>query len=279
MANLKAIRTRITSVQSTKKITKAMNMVAASKLRKTEAQLMSLRPYADTLITLVEKLGHHLETDHPFFKKRDSERRLYVFVSGDKGLCGSFNSNIARKAREIFSREPRAYAVAVGKKICDALRHAGIETVRSYADILSSPSYHSAKEISDLVSEFYLQHEDVGEVIFVFNRFKNSIVSFLDQENFLPREKTLDETRRVFITEPGQHAMLEAAMKEYLESEVYRIMLESLSSEFGARMNAMEAATDNAEDMINQLVMKANRERQSIITTELTEIVNGANAL
>ncbi|HDS02813.1 MAG TPA: ATP synthase F1 subunit gamma [Firmicutes bacterium] len=279
MANLKAIRKRITSVQSTKKITRAMNMVAAAKLRKMEQRLLSMRPYADTLIALVEKLNYHMETIHPFYTQREGGVPFYVFISGDKGLCGSFNSNIIRLGRDLIKENPHAYVAVMGKKVKDAFRRMDISVEAAYSDIFDPPTYHAAQEIADFLSGFYLEHEDVSKIIVVYNRFKNSIVSEITQETFLPRIREIEEPRRIFLAEPDVTSMLEAAMKEYLESEIYRIMMESLASEHGARMTAMEAATDNAEEMINDLVLKANRERQSMITTEISEIVGGANAL
>jgi F-type H+-transporting ATPase subunit gamma len=279
MANLKAIRKRITSVQSTKKITRAMNMVAAAKLRKMEQRLLAMRPYADTLIALVEKLNYHMETIHPFYTQREGGVPFYVFISGDKGLCGSFNSNIIRLGRDLIKENPRAYVAVMGKKVKDAFRRMDISVEAAYSDIFDPPTYHAAQEIADFLSGFYLEHEDVSKIIVVYNRFKNSIVSEITQETFLPRIREIEEPRRIFLAEPDVTSMLEAAMKEYLESEIYRIMMESLASEHGARMTAMEAATDNAEEMINDLVLKANRERQSMITTEISEIVGGANAL
>ena len=279
MANLKAIRKRITSVQSTKKITRAMNMVAAAKLRKMEQRLLAMRPYADTLIALVEKLNYHMETIHPFYTQREGGVPFYVFISEDKGLCGSFNSNIIRLGRDLIKENPRAYVAVMGKKVKDAFRRMDISVEAAYSDIFDPPTYHAAQEIADFLSGFYLEHEDVSKIIVVYNRFKNSIVSEITQETFLPRIREIEEPRRIFLAEPDVTSMLEAAMKEYLESEIYRIMMESLASEHGARMTAMEAATDNAEEMINDLVLKANRERQSMITTEISEIVGGANAL
>lgn len=279
MANLKAIRKRIASVQSTKKITRAMNMVAAAKLRKMEQRLMAMRPYADALIRLVEKLNYHVETAHPFYVRRERGVPLYVFISGDKGLCGSFNSNIIRLGRDLVKESPGAYKVVMGKKVRDAFRRMEIAVEAAYTDIFDPPTYHVAQEVADFLARFYLEHEDVTEIIIVYNRFKNSIVSEITQETFLPRMREIEEPKRIFLAEPDMSSMLESAMKEYLESEMYRIMLESLASEHGARMTAMEAATDNAEEMINELVLKANRERQSMITTEISEIVGGANAL
>jgi|MTBAKSStandDraft_2_1061841.scaffolds.fasta_scaffold01102_32 F-type H+-transporting ATPase subunit gamma len=279
MANLKAIRKRIASVQSTKKITRAMNMVAAAKLRKMEQRLMAMRPYADTLIRLVERLNYHVESAHPFYTRREGGVPLYVFISGDKGLCGSFNSNIIRLGRDLVKENPKAYKTVMGKKVRDAFRRMEISVEAAYTDIFDPPTYHVAQEIADFLARFYLDHEDVSEIIIVYNRFKNSIVSEITQETFLPRIREIEEPKRIFLAEPDMGTMLESAMKEYLESEMYRIMLESLASEHGARMTAMEAATDNAEEMINELVLKANRERQSMITTEISEIVGGANAL
>jgi len=279
MANLKAIRKRIASVHSTKKITRAMNMVAAAKLRKMEQRLMAMRPYADALISLVERLNYHVETAHPFYTRREGGVPFYLFISGDKGLCGSFNSNIIRLGRDLVKDNPKAYKAVMGKKARDAFRRMEIPVEAAYTDIFDPPTYHVAQEIADFLARFYLEHEDVSEIIVVYNRFKNSIVSEITQETFLPRIREIEEPKRIFLAEPDMGTMLESAMREYLESEMYRIMLESLASEHGARMTAMEAATDNAEEMINELVLKANRERQSMITTEISEIVGGANAL
>ena len=279
MANLKNIRRRISSVQSTKKITKAMNMVAAAKLRKTEARLLSLRPYADTLISMVEHIGYHTDTEHPYFRQREGSRKLFVFVSGDKGLCGSFNSNVIRLGRDLIKENPQAHVAVMGKKVKDAFRRMGISVEAAYSDIFDPPTYHVAQEIADFLARFYLEHEDVSKIIVVYNRFKNSIVSEITQETFLPRIREIEEPRRIFLAEPDVTTMLEAAMKEYLESEIYRIMMESLASEHGARMTAMHQATDNATDLLGQLTLQYNKARQAAITKEILEITGGAEAL
>ena len=280
MANLKAIRSRIGSVKNTKKITKAMNMVSAAKLRKNEQILLSLRPYADSLISLIQTLNTHVQSEHPFYKIREEGVPLYVFVTADKGLCGAFNSNIIKHALKIFAENKNAKAVVLGKKARDYFKRFEMPYEKAYVNIFNKPSYNVAKEIANWVADYYLSHEEISEVIFVFNRYKNSIVSLLTEEKFLPREKEeVEKESKIYLTEPDLNTALTKVMNEYLESEVYRIMLESLTSEHGARMAAMDSATENAEEMIKDLVLKANRERQAIITREIAEIVGGANAL
>lgn len=279
MASLKDIRKRISSVKETKKITKAMNMVASAKLRRTEKKLMSLRPYADSLIDLIETINAHINSDHPFYKERENGENLYVFLTSDKGLCGSFNSKIIKKSEEILNEDRNVKVILMGKKIKKHFDKHKYSYEKAYYDVFDNPDYHIPKKIANYISDYYLENKEIKQVFFVFNRFKNTIVSKITQEKFLPRKKKSKEKSKVYETEPDLSSMLTYCIKEYLESEVYRIMLESLTSEHGARMAAMDAATDNAEDMIEDLSMEANRKRQAEITKEISEIVGGANAL
>ena len=287
MASLKEIRKRIGSVKKTKKITKAMNMVAAAKLRRTERKLMSLRPYADSLINLIQTINFHIITDHPFYKKREEGEPLYVFITSDKGLCGAFNSRIIKKSEKLIKNNPNSKVVLIGKKIKKHYDRHGYNYEKAYINIFDELNYNITKKISNYLADYFVENQNIQEVIFVFNRFKNSIVSKVTTEKFLPRkeeekeisEEKKEEMRKIYITEPDIKTMLTYSINEYLEAEAYRISLESLASEHGARMAAMDAATDNANDMIENLTKEANRKRQAEITTEINEIVGGANAL
>ncbi len=280
MGSLKDIRKRISSVKETKKITRAMNMVASAKLRRTENKLLSLRPYADELIDLIETINYHIDSDHPFYMEREEGIPLYVFISADKGLCGAFNSKITKRARSLIQQASDYEAVIIGKKAKRYFDRNDMEYINSYIDIFEELNYQDAKKISNFLSEYYLKNKEIKEIIFVYNRFKNTIVSKTTEEKFLPRKREeKEEEKKVYEAEPDLKSMLTYTITEYLESEVYRIMLESLTSEHGARMAAMDAATDNAQDMIDNLTMEANRKRQAEITKEISEIVGGANAL
>ncbi|TYB32206.1 MAG: ATP synthase F1 subunit gamma [Candidatus Mcinerneyibacterium aminivorans] len=281
MGSLKDIRKRISSVKETKKITRAMNMVASAKLRRTEDKLLSLRPYADELIELIETINYHIQSENPFYAEREKGYPLYVFISADKGLCGAFNSKITKKAQELLNESSECESVIIGKKAKRYFDRNDMDYINSYIDFFEELSYNDAKKVANFLSEYYLKNEKIKEIIFVYNRFKNTIVSNTTVEKFLPRkrEESGEEEKKVYESEPDLKSMLTYAITEYLESEVYRIMLESLTSEHGARMAAMDAATDNAQDMIDNLTMEANRKRQAEITKEISEIVGGSNAL
>lgn len=279
MGNLKTIRTRISSVQNTKKITKAMNMVSAAKLRKSERRLLDLRPYANGLSDLIARVNYHLEAEHPFFTERKEGKTLFVFISADKGLCGSFNSYIIRRARKLLTENPGAQCVLIGKNIRNYFKRFSINSLKAYTDVFNEVTFDSATDIGEYLADLYLNDTSIRNIVIVYNKFKNSVLSETTEEQFLPRNKQIEEPKTIYEVEPNVGALLTVLMKEYLKSEVLRILLESLTSEHGARMAAMDAATENADEMIRKLTLKANRERQSIITTEISEIVGGANAL
>ncbi len=279
MANLKTIRTRIASVHNTKKITKAMNMVSAAKLRKTEKQLMDLRPYANGISDLIVRVNYHMQTEHPFYEQRKEGSPLYVFITSDKGLCGSFNSYVIKRAKALLAKDPNAKAVLIGKNIRNYFKRFDMRSEKVYTDVFNTVSFDSAQEIANYLADLYLNDRAIRNVIIVYNRFKSSVLSETTEEIFLPRVKDIKEQKVIYEIEPDTSSMLTQLMKEYLKAEIYRMLLESLTSEHGARMAAMDAATENAEEMIKKLTLKANRERQAVITTEISEIVGGANAL
>ncbi len=279
MGNLKTIRTRIASVHNTKKITKAMNMVSAAKLRKSERRLLDLRPYAHGLSDLIVKMNYHLQSEHPFYSERKEGKPLFVFISADKGLCGSFNSYVIRRARKLLAENPDSQSVLIGKNIRNYFKRFNIPFLHTYSDVFNVVTFDIAQEIGGYLADLYLNDLSISKIIIVYNRFKNSVLSETSEEQFLPRVKDIQETKTIYEIEPDAGTLLTALMKEYLKAEVLRILLESLTSEHGARMAAMDAATENADEMIRKLTLKANRERQSIITTEISEIVGGANAL
>lgn len=279
MGNLKTIRTRIASVHNTKKITKAMNMVSASKLRKCERRLLDLRPYANGLSDLIARVNYHMQTDHPFFTERKEGTPLFVFISADKGLCGSFNSYVIRRARKLLAENPASQCVLIGKNIRNYFKRFSMTSLKAFTDVFSEVTFDTANDIGDYLADLYLNDPSISRIIIVYNRFKNSVLSETTEEQFLPRNKQIEEAKTIYEVEPDVGTLLTVLMKEYLKSEILRILLESLTSEHGARMAAMDAATENADEMIRKLTLKANRERQSIITTEISEIVGGANAL
>jgi F-type H+-transporting ATPase subunit gamma len=292
MANLRDIKDRITSVHSTRQITRTMEMVATAKIRKAQERIESARPYA---LSMVEVLGNvarfvHGAT-HPLLETHPERKRtLVITVSSDRGMAGAFNSNILRLSEDIIRREGAAGVavdvVAVGKKAIGYYRYRGIEPVASYRDISDKPSFADAKAIADHVVAAYSACE-LDAVYVVFNRFKNVAEQKPETHQLLPIEHNVIETAADELTginpeylfEPSAAAVLERLLPTYVETLIYRALMESAAAEQGARRTAMKSATDNANDMINTLTRSYNRARQAAITNEIAEIVGGAAAL
>lgn len=292
MANLRDIKDRITSVRSTRQITRTMEMVATAKIRKAQERIESARPYA---LSMVEVLGNvarfvHGAT-HPLLETHPERKRaLVITVSSDRGMAGAFNSNILRLSEDIIRREGAADVavdvIAVGKKAIGYYRYRGIEPVASYRDISDKPTFADAKAIADHVIAAYSACE-LDAVHVVFNRFKNVAEQRPETHQLLPIEHNVIETAADELTainpeylfEPSAAAVLERLLPTYVETLIYRALMESAAAEQGARRTAMKSATDNANDMINTLTRSYNRARQAAITNEIAEIVGGAAAL
>lgn len=287
MANLKEIRTRIKSVKNTRQITKAMKMIAASRLRKAQQAIEAKRPYAQRLSDVITSLATRAEQeDHPLLAVREPKKVLLLVLTSDRGMCGGFNVNISR-ATEAYIRNNGSVhdeikLSIIGKKGQDYFgRRPQYEIDKMYQGIFENIGFDKANEIGDdIVSAF--QSEGLDAVYLVYNEFKSAIAQEVVVEKVLPvdtPEQDDDTPDLDFEYEPDKRAVLDEVLPLYVNMQVYRAILESIASEMGARMTAMDAATRNAGELIDKLTLKYNRARQAAITTELMEIIGGAEAL
>jgi len=287
MATLKSIRTRITSVRSTRQITKAMKMVAAARLKKAEDSARALRPYAGRLKEIIGSLAARTDTSqfallHPH---GEIDRIRVIVLTSDKGLCGAFNSNVS-KAADGFLRDqrdtiPNLSVSVVGKKGRTYFERRGVTIDRYYADVLTQLDFHQAELIGQDIVQDYMRQELDG-VYLVYNEYKSAMLQKVVVEQLLPIvPDALGELENPvdYVYEPDQEAVLQAILPLHVNVQVYRALLESAASEMGARMTAMESATNNATDLIGRLTLQYNKLRQAAITTELMEIIGGAEAL
>jgi F-type H+-transporting ATPase subunit gamma len=291
VASLRDIRRRIASVQNTRKITKAMEMVAAAKLRRNQQRIEALRPYAGDMIEMMTDLATFSEETRHFklLEERTEVRTVAVVaMTGDRGLAGAFNSNVVRKAMEIEANLRAGGAatrvIAVGKKGIGTLRFRGCRLERSWQGLSDHPGYSDARAIAHELIDLYTKGE-VDRVRLIYNHFTSPIEQTLKNDVILPvpREEVTDETHSrgpvSYIYEPDPAAILESLLPAYVEIAVYRALLESSASEQGARMTAMRNASDSAEEMLETLTLALNRARQAAITQEILEVVAGAEAL
>jgi F-type H+-transporting ATPase subunit gamma len=287
MATLQDIRRRIRSVQSTQKITRAMKLVAAAKLRRAQERILEARPYAFRMADLIGALVRGLGEDkHPLLIRREGPRKLYIVVTGDKGLCGAFNSNVMRRALELLRGSPEGTAavLTVGRKARDFFRRRPWPLRGDRVGFLDRLTFGEVRELAAELMQTYLADE-VDEVWLVFNEFRSVAVQRVTAQRLLPIEppgapEPVAEGPAVdYIYEPDPATILAALLPRHVEVQVYRALLESAAGEHGARMTAMEAASKNAQEMIGLLTMQYNKARQERITKELLDIVGGAEAL
>jgi F-type H+-transporting ATPase subunit gamma len=285
MPSLKAIRRRIASVKSTQQITKAMKMVAAAKLRRAQTAIVEARPYARKLLEVLSELAARAggEEVHPLLAHREEKRVLCAVFTSDRGLCGAFNTNLCRRAERFFQEKKEAgidlrFAV-VGRKGRDYLSRRQYPVARYHAGVLTDLHYQRAEEIAGTLVEEY-GASDLDAVYILYNEFKSVVSQRVTVEKLLPIEPMKDLDNLVdFIYEPSKAELLNYVLPKYVAAQIWRALLESVASEHGARMSAMEAATTNATEMIDKLTLSYNRARQAAITKELMEIVGGAEAL
>ena len=289
MATQQDIRRRITSVNNTKKITKAMELVAGSRLRRAQARIEALRPYADRMQQLVVDVAANVGnvSDQPLLARRDVRSVAVIALTGDRGLAGAFNATIVRRSLEI-ARSERAEGrevvwLVVGRRGASTLRFRRQTLEADYTGITDRPAYHDAQAIAKRVAELYRDGE-IDQVVMVYNHFVSALTQRLDQVELLPVPEEAMQGEAVtiegsFIYEPDERDILAALIPTYLEVTIYRALLESTASEHGARMTAMRNASDNAGTLIDDLTLKMNRARQAEITQEILEVVAGADAL
>ncbi|MFI5049976.1 MAG: ATP synthase F1 subunit gamma [Gaiellales bacterium] len=290
MATLQDIRRRIRSVSNTQKITKAMELVAASRLRRAQARIVALRPYADSMQQLMLDVAAATPNayDQPLLARRDVTRVAVIALAGDRGLAGAFNASVVRRSLEI-ARESRAQGyevtwLAVGRRGASSLRFRRQEISQAYTGITDRPTYADAQAIAERVAALYSEGE-VDRVVMVYNHFISPLQQRLDEVELLPVPETaLTGVEAVKIEgsyeyEPDVTEVLSELVPAYLEIQVYRALLESTASEHGARMTAMRNASENAGVLIDDYTLKMNRARQAAITQEILEVVAGADAL
>ncbi len=289
MASLKDIKKRIGTVKNTQQITKAMKMVSAAKLRRAQDAVVAARPYADKMADVLSSLALRDEADsHPLLEERGKGKALIVLITGDRGLCGGFNTNIS-KAAERFIREKQegfeSYELLiVGRKGNDYLkRRAGMEIAKVHENLIgtSQVSYPVGALLGQEVIELYRSGEYDG-VFLVYNAFQSAMTQVQTVTQLLPIvAKEADEGAQVtdYIYEPTAAVVLDQILPKHIEVQIFRSLLESSASEHGARMTAMDSASKNASEMISKLTLMYNRARQAAITTELSEIVSGAESI
>lgn len=284
MANARDLRRRIRSVKGTQQITKAMKMVAAAKLRRAQQRITQLRPYADTLDRVLASLAGRTEHSHLLLERRETGRVWLVVVTSDKGLCGSFNANLLRQAeRELrSSRWPEVEVIAIGRKASDFFRRRQWQVALEERETMSQLSPEDGPRLTRRLVESFTSGQ-VDEVWLMYNRFTSLIRHETRVEQLLPiqRAEIADaghEPQVDYLYEPEPRALLEHLLPRHLEVKVQRALYDSAASEQAARMTAMDAATKNANEMIDRLTLLYNRTRQAAITKELIEIVSGAGA-
>jgi F-type H+-transporting ATPase subunit gamma len=287
MATLQDIRRRIRSVQSTQKITRAMKLVAAAKLRRAQERVLEARPYAAKMATLVQTLTQGLGEDkHPLLARHEGPRKLYVVIAADKGLAGAFNSNIVRRSAELLraTADGAGSLVAVGRKVRDFYRRRPWKVRADRVGFLDRLTFAQAGELAGELMRAYLE-EEVDEVWLVFNEFRSVALQRVVVRRLLPIEPPLaggeagEGPGVEYLYEPDPTTILDALLPRHVEIQVYQALLETAAGEQGARMTAMEAATQNAQEIIGLLTIQYNKARQEKITKELLDIVGGAEAL
>jgi F-type H+-transporting ATPase subunit gamma len=280
VAGAQDIRRRIRSVKNMQQITKAMKMVSAAKLRKAQLKLNAARPYAHQLQGVLERLAQApVDVIHPLLRKRPVQKVVYVLITSDRGLCGGYNANLIRKTSGLIAESKQEVKlVTVGRKGRDFFRRGKIEFLAQYTGFGDEPSYSQAKEVAQEVIRLYEEGE-ADEVYLMYTEFVTAMTQKPSQIKLLPMEQPVGEPGKQYIFEPTPEEILNSLLPKYIETQIFRTILEGKASEQGARMTAMSSATDNAKDMIDRLSLAMNRARQAAITTEISEIVSGAAAL
>ena len=292
MANLKEVRNRIVSVSSTQQITKAMKMVSAAKLKRATSAIIQLRPYANKMKEILANLSANLEDGtSPFTQTREPIRVLVIAISSNRGLAGAFNMNVIKNTNLLISnkypeqyRKGNVHIVAIGKKVQDYYEKRKYNVIGNNNELYSDLSFQNASLITEAIMKGFA-NGDYDRVDLVYNQFRNAAVQILTTEQLLPLAKIesasgVESAKQTdYILEPSQEEIVEKIIPKSIKIQVYKAILDSHASEHGARMTAMDKATENAGDLLKALKLSYNQARQAAITTELTEIVSGAASL
>ena len=282
MAHIRDIKNRIESIKSTKQITNAMKMVAAAKLRKAQNRILKARPYADYINDMLRAIKiKNTRSLHPLLDdSTEGNKRALIVVTADRGLCGSFNSNIIRTAEEYLKKNPKVDLICIGKKGNDYFKKHFRKVSQSYIDLFNEMDFSVSIDVASHILDLLLI-ENYSKIEVLYNEFKSEIQQNIIVKQLLPivPSESKEVTTLDFIYEPDEKTIIEELGRKYVNVEIWRIMLESSAAEQGARMTAMDSATDNAAELIEQLTLKYNRVRQAGITKEIIEIASGAEAI
>lgn len=282
MANMRAIRTRIKSIESTRQITKSMKMVSAAKRRRTQTAVQNLRSFSDKSRMILSHLsGHASGADNPFLSARDEiKRRCYVIFVGNRGLCGVYNSALAHYAEELIAADGGgSFAVIVGRWGKEGFSSAGLDIRRNFDEMSDTPTAADSAELTEYLKELYLSGE-ADEIVLVYQQFKSVLSQTPGHVTLLPvPPQQSGESTGEYIFEPDEESVLSSLVELYISNSVYSVLLEAKAGEHSARMTAMTAATDNTEELISSLTLELNHARQAAITTEISEIVGGSAML
>ncbi len=285
MATIRELRRRINAIKSTQKITRAMQMVAAAKLRRAQENIMKARPYAMQLDTIIAQVAMRAKRDmHPLLQERDNDdKRLLVLVTADAGLCGAFNANMIRSANQYLAEHADKHIdmFCIGRKGRDFFRKTDVNIIGEKVMFFNHLKYADAVDATERICELFLD-KNYDRVDILYNEFKSAIQHLQITKPLLPLvpaeaeegDHTID-----YLYEPDEYGVFDKLIPFHLEVQVWRIMLESMAAEMGAKMTAMDSATENASDLLNSLSITYNRARQAQITKEISEIVGGAEGL
>jgi F-type H+-transporting ATPase subunit gamma len=283
MATLLDIRRRIRSVKSTQQITRAMKMVATARLRRAQDSIFNARPYANQMLTLLASLAARTEQRaHPLLAQRPVEKVLLVLITADRGLCGAFNANLIRAAQDYLETRgnKEVSIIALGRKGRDAFRKRPLKMVSEHINLFGRLQFSHAQQVAKEIIDLYTEQK-VDAVDFLYNEFKSILMQRVMVERYLPVKPVLPATGEELIDYIYEQPALEIAnalLPRYVEIEVYRALLESQAAELAAKMTAMDAATNNAAELIDSLTLHLNRVRQAAITREIIEVVSGGVA-
>jgi F-type H+-transporting ATPase subunit gamma len=294
MPSLKEVRNRIQSVKSTQQITKAMKMVSAAKLRRAQDAITQMRPYAQMLQNIIQNISANMEGDisSVYTQNRNPEKVWIIVITSDRGLCGTFNNNITKAAIQMaqtkYEKQLQAGQVKflhIGTKGYDSLRRKGFQVMNNYVGLFQSLTFEKVKEAGEFVLKAFANGE-VDRVEMIYNEFKNVITQIVREQQFLPvaptsqsETKVVKSTKTDYLFEPSKEEIIQDLIPKNLKIQLYKAVLDSNAAEQGARMSAMDKATENAGELLKELQLTYNRTRQAAITKEILEIVGGAEAL
>jgi len=291
MPSLKEVRTRIASVNSTQQITSAMKMVAASKLRRAQMAIVNMRPYAQKLNEILQNVTASLDdtSENVFGEERELNRALIVAVTSNRGLCGAFNANVIKRSRQLLEedfahiyQQGKVDFITIGRKASEHFKKEGDRHIGSYDSFFADLSFANVAPLATELLEKFADKE-YDRIVIVYNQFKNAATQLVMAEQLLPVVAPLGnenvKANSNYIFEPSQKEIVESLLPSILKTQFYKTLLDSFASEHGARMTAMQQATDNAHEMLRDLKLTYNKARQASITGEILEIVGGAEAL